>query len=123
MTEHRIFRMAFAKVYPLLVAKVERKGRTRADVDQAIAWLTGYDAAGLKDQLDKGTSYAAFFAEAPRMNPDAVLIRGAVCGIRVEDIADPVMQQIRWLDKLVDEIAKGKPMDKILRPTSARTPA
>jgi hypothetical protein len=110
--------MAFSRVYPLLVAKVERKGRTREDVDQVIAWLTGYDAAGLEAQLSKGSSYEAFFNEAPRMNPDAAVIKGSVCGIRVEDIEDPLMQKIRWLDKLVDEIAKGKAMDKILRAPS-----
>ena len=115
MPRVNVFEMPFSRVYPLLVAKAERKGRTRAEVDEIIFWLTGYDAAGLQAQLDKNADYRAFFGEAPRMNPAARHIRGAVCGVRVEAIADPLMQQIRWLDKLVDELARGKAMEKILR--------
>lgn len=107
--------MAFSRVYPALVAKVERKGRSKAEVDAAIFWLMGYDEAGLARQLDRQVDFERFLAEAPRMNPNRTLIKGVVCGIRVEDIADPVMQQIRQLDKLVDEIAKGKPLEKVLR--------
>ena len=115
MAEHPVYRMAFAKVYPLLVQKVERKGRTKAEVDEVIFWLTGYDEAGLKSQLDKGVDMATFYAEAPSMNPHRDLIKGVVCGVRVEIIEDPLMKSIRQLDKLVDELAKGKVMDKILR--------
>jgi hypothetical protein len=115
MAEHRIFTMAFAKVYPLYVTKVERKGRTKAEVDQVICWLTGYDAAGLQKQIDKGNDFKTFFAEAPAMHPNTSLIKGVVCGVRVEAVEDPLMQKIRWLDKLVDELAKGKQIEKILR--------
>ena len=115
MAEHPVYRMAFAKVYPLLVQKAERKGRTKAEVDEVIFWLTGYDEAGLQSQLDKGVDMATFYAEAPSMNPLRDLIKGVVCGIRVENVEDPLMKQIRQLDKLVDELAKGKAMDKILR--------
>ncbi|MFG6412832.1 DUF2200 domain-containing protein [Roseateles sp. DC23W] len=115
MSEHRIFSTAFAKVYPMYVQKAERKGRTQAEVDRIIEWLTGYDAAGLQRVLDEGRDFRAFFADAPALNPDAPLIKGVVCGIRVEDIEDPLMQQLRWLDKLIDELAKGKAMEKILR--------
>lgn len=115
MTKHRIYTMSFAKVYPLLAAKAEKKGRTKADVDEVIRWLTGYDQAGLEAHLEKQTEYETFFAEAPRLNPARALIKGVVCGVRVEDIAEPTMREIRYLDKLVDELAKGKAMDKILR--------
>lgn len=115
MTTHRIFSMPFAKVYPMYVQKAARKGRTQAEVDQAICWLTGYDAAGLQRQIERQVDFEAFFAEAPVLHPNAALIKGAVCGIRVEDIEDPLMQKLRWLDKLIDEIAKGKAMDKVLR--------
>ena len=112
---HPIFSMSIAKVYPLLVQKVERKGRTQAEVNEVITWLTGYDAVGLKSQLDKGVDLATFYAEAPCMNPNCDLINGVVCGVRVENVEDPLMKKIRQLDKLVDELAKGKAMDKILR--------
>lgn len=107
--------MSFAKVYPLLVQKAERKGRTQAEVDTVICWLTGYDEAGLQAQLAKGVDLTTFYTEAPCMNPHRELIKGAICGVRVETIEDPLMKQIRQLDKLVDELAKGKPMEKILR--------
>jgi hypothetical protein len=112
---HRIFTTSFASVYPLYVAKAERKGRSRAEVDEVIEWLTGYDDAGLADVIARGVDFETFFAEAPAMNPDAGLITGVVCGVRVEDIDDPLMQKIRYLDKLVDELAKGKQMSTILR--------
>ncbi len=114
MKREKIFDMPFAKVYPLLVAKVEKKGRTQAEVDEVIYWLTGYDQAGLKDVLERKLSYEAFFANAPQMNPSAKKLRGSVCGIKVQEIEDPLMQKIRWLDKLVDDLAKGKKMEKIL---------
>ncbi|MGB1562682.1 MAG: DUF2200 domain-containing protein [Sinimarinibacterium flocculans] len=115
MTEHRIFRMAFAKVYPMYVQKAERKNRTKADVDRIICWLTGYDAAGLQRQIKQENDFATFFAQAPAMHPNCALIKGVVCGVRVEEVEDPLMQKIRYLDKLVDELAKGKAMEKILR--------
>ena len=115
MTQHRIYTMLFAKVYPLYVQKAERKGRTQAEVDEILEWLTGYDAAGLKAQLDAETTFETFFAEAPRLNPDRALIKGVVCGVRVEDVEEPLMREIRYLDKLIDELAKGKKMEKILR--------
>ena len=115
MAEHPVYRMAFAKVYPLLVQKAERKGRTKAEVDEVIFWLTGYDEAGLQSQLDKGVDMATFYAEAPLMNPHRDLIKGVVCGVRVEIIEEPLMKSIRQLDKLVDELAKGKAMEKVLR--------
>ncbi|WP_431097324.1 DUF2200 domain-containing protein [Polaromonas aquatica] len=107
--------MAFAKVYPMLVQKAERKGRTKEEVDQIIRWLTGYDQKGLDKQIRQQTDFETFFAQAPAMHPNAPLIKGVVCGIRVEEVEDPLMQKIRWLDKLVDELAKGKAMEKILR--------
>jgi len=110
----RIFGTAFAAVYPLYVAKVERKGRTNAELDEVILWLTGFDEAALRRHIDQGTSFEQFFADAP-MNPSASLITGVVCGVRVEEIEDPLMQQIRYLDKLVDELAKGKALEKVLR--------
>jgi len=111
---HRIFTTSVAAVYPNYVAKVERKGRTRAELDQVITWLTGYEEAALRVLLDSDTTFDSFFAQA-QLNPKASLITGVVCGVRVEDVEDPLMQKIRYLDKLVDELAKGKPMDKILR--------
>ena len=115
VTEHRIFAMPFAQVYPLYVQKAERKNRTKAEVDQVIGWLTGYDAAALQQQIDQGTDFKTFFARAPALHPNRALIKGVVCGVRVETIEDPLMQQIRYLDKLIDELAKGKAMEKILR--------
>lgn len=114
-TTHRIFKMAFAKVYPMYVLKAERKGRTKAEVDEIIRWLTGYDQAGLERQIEQGKDFEAFFAEAPAINPNMSLITGSVCGVRVEAVEDQLMQKIRYLDKLVDELAKGKRMEKILR--------
>jgi len=114
MTGHRIFRTAFASVYPLYVQKAERKGRSKAEVDRIICWLTGYDAAGLRQQIERGSDFETFFAQAPAMNAKAALIKGVVCGVRVEEVEDPLMQKIRYLDKLIDELAKGKAMDKIL---------
>ena len=119
MPRHRIFTTSFASVYPLYVAKAEKKGRTSEEVDQVIAWLTGYDEAGLQRVLADGTDLETFFAQAPRINPDASLIRGVICGYRVEDIEDPLMQKIRYLDKLVDELARGRKMSSILRGSSA----
>jgi len=115
MPGHRIFKTAFASVYPLYVKKAERKGRTQDDVDRVIGWLTGYDAAGLRRQIERQVDFETFFAEAPAMHPNAALIQGVVCGVRVEDVEDPLMRRIRQLDKLVDELAKGKAMEKILR--------
>ncbi len=115
MTNERVFKMAFSSVYPLLLQKVERKGRSKADLDAVIFWLTGYDEAGLQAQIEKNTDYTAFFGEAPQINPNVHKITGVVCGIRVEEIEDPLMQKVRWLDKLVDELAKGKLLAKILR--------
>jgi hypothetical protein len=107
--------MPFAKVYPLYVQKAQRKGRTQEEVDRVICWLTGYDAPGLQRQLERGVDLEAFFAQAPALHPNAARIQGVVCGVRVEEIADPLMQKIRWLDKLVDELAKGRKMESILR--------
>jgi hypothetical protein len=107
--------MAFSTVYPLYIKKVERKGRAKEEVVMVTCWLTGYDEQGLQAQIDKGIDFEAFFAEAPQINPNSHKITGLICGIRVEEIEDPLMQKIRWLDKLVDELAKGKPMEKVLR--------
>ena len=115
MPKHRIFATEFAKVYPLYVQKAERKNRTKAEVDQVICWLTGYDRAGLQQQIKQKSDFETFFARAPAMHPNSSLIKGVVCGVRVEDLDDPLMQKIRYLDKLVDELAKGKALDKILR--------
>jgi len=115
MPRMNIAKLKFAKVYPMLVQKAERKGRTKAEVDEVTCWLTGYDAKGLEDQIARETDYETFFAEAPRLNPNANLITGVICGYRVEEIEDPVEQKARWLDKLVDELAKGKAMEKIKR--------
>ena len=110
----RIFTTSVASVYPLYVQKVERKGRTRAELDEVIEWLTGFDRAALERHLTAGTTFEEFFADAV-LNPDTSLITGTVCGVRVEDVEDPLMQKIRYLDKLVDELAKGKAMEKVLR--------
>jgi hypothetical protein len=110
----RIFTASFASVYPLYVAKLERKGRTQAELDEVIEWLTGFDAVALGRHLDAGTTFEEFFADA-RLNPHAALITGVVCGVRVEEVEDPLMQRIRYLDKLVDELARGKAMEKVLR--------
>jgi hypothetical protein len=115
MDKHKIYTMSFAKVYPLLVAKAEKKGRTQSEVDEIIRWLTGYKQDELEEQLKKQISYETFYQNAPHLNPARTLIKGVVCGIRVEDIKEPLMQEIRYLDKLIDELAKGKSMDKILR--------
>lgn len=115
MSTHRIFTTAFASVYPHYVQKAERKQRTKTEVDQIICWLTGYDDDGLTRQIEQRTDFATFFAEAPAMHPNTAKITGVVCGVRVESVEDPLMQQIRWLDKLIDELAKGKAMEKILR--------
>jgi hypothetical protein len=115
MPEHRIFAMKFSKVYPLYVQKAERKGRTKDEVDQIICWLTGYDDATLRQQIGNEVDIKAFFAQAPAMNPNRALIKGVVCGVRVEEIDDPLMREVRYLDKLIDELAKGKAMEKILR--------
>jgi hypothetical protein len=115
MSTHRIYTMSFASVYPLYVAKAEKKGRTKAEVDEIIRWLTGYSQDELEAQLDKETDFETFIAEAPQLNPARALITGVVCGVRVEDIQEPTMQEIRYLDKLVDELAKGKALEKILR--------
>jgi hypothetical protein len=112
---HRIFTTAFADVHPLYVAKAERKGRTRAEVDDAVRWLTGYDDDGLAAALEQRVTFEELFAHAPAMNPHADLVTGSVCGVRVQDVEDPLMRRIRMLDKLVDEIAKGRPMSKVLR--------
>jgi hypothetical protein len=115
MPKHYVFAMKFAKIYPLYVAKAERKNRTKEEVDQVICWLTGYDNAGLRQQIEQDNDLETFFAEAPAIHPNSSLIKGVVCGVRVEDIEDPLMQRIRYLDKLIDELAKGKKMEKILR--------
>jgi hypothetical protein len=115
MEKHRIYTTSFASVYPHYVAKAERKGRTKAEVDQIICWLTGHDQAGLEAQLDQKVDFETFFSDAPELNPSRALIKGVVCGVRVEDIEEPTMREIRYLDKLVDELAKGKVMGKILR--------
>ncbi len=115
MTNERVFAMSFASVYPHYVTKAEKKGRTNEEVDEVIRWLTGYTKAGLARQIEKRTSFREFFDKAPKMNPNVSLIKGVVCGIRVEEIEDPLMQKIRYLDKLIDELAKGKKMEKILR--------
>jgi hypothetical protein len=113
--KHRIYTTSVASVYPHYVTKAERKGRTKAEVDEVFRWLTGYSQKKLEAQLEKRTDFETFFAEAPSLNPARSLIKGVVCGVRVEDIKEPTMQEIRYLDKLIDELAKGKSMEKILR--------
>ena len=115
MAKHPVFAMSFAKIYPLYVAKAEGKQRTKAEVDKVICWLTGYDSAGLRKQIKEEVDIETFFARAPAMHPNRSLIKGVVCGVRVEDITDPLMKNVRYLDKLIDELAKGKAMEKILR--------
>jgi hypothetical protein len=118
-SNHRIFGMKFANVYPLYIQKAERKNRTKEEVDQIICWLTGYNRAGLQQQIKQGNDFETFFAQAPAMNPDRSLIKGVICGVRLEEIEDPLMRNIRYLDKLVDELAKGRAMEKILRSSHA----
>lgn len=115
MEKHSVYKMKLSKIYPLLIQKAEKKNRTRQEVDEIIFWLTGYDEAGLEQQLQSDTDYQTFFEEAPCMNPNCSLITGSVCGIRVEEIEDSLMKKIRYLDKLIDELAKGWPMERILR--------
>ena len=113
--KHKIYSMSFAGVYPHYVAKAEKKGRTKEEVDAIIQWLMGYDAEGLQQQLDNETDFETFIEEAPELNPSRKLIKGVVCGVRVEEVEEPIMREIRYLDKLVDELARGKAMEKILR--------
>lgn len=115
MKNERIYKMTFSSVYPMYVQKAEKKGRTKEEVDTVVCWLTGYDGQGLRAQINKEVDFETFFTEAPQMNPNADKIKGVICGVRVEEIGDPLMQKIRWLDKLVDELAKGKAMVKVLR--------
>jgi hypothetical protein len=115
MAKHRIYTISFAKIYPLYLAKVERKGHTKAEVDKVILWLTGYTQKGLKEQLKKQTDLETFITSSPKLNPARSLIKGVICGVRVEEIEDPTMQTIRYMDKLVDEVANGRAMEKILR--------
>lgn len=115
MAKHRIYTMTFASVYPHYVNKAERKGRTKAEVDEIITWLTGYSQEEIEAQIENEVTFESFFAEAPKMNDSRSLIKGVICGVRVEDIEDPLMREIRYLDKLIDELAKGKTMDKILK--------
>jgi hypothetical protein len=115
MAKHRIYGVSFASVYPLYVAKAVKKGRTKDEVDKVIRWLTGYTQKGLETQCAKKTDFETFFANAPKLNPSRSMITGVVCGVRVEEIAEPTMREIRYLDKLIDELAKGKAMEKILR--------
>lgn len=115
MPGHRIFATSVASVYPHYVKKAERKGRAKAEVDRVICWLTGYSPKQLQEQLEKGTDFETFFAKAPALHPNSALIKGVVCGVRVEEVEDPLMQKIRWLDKLIDELARGRAMEKILR--------
>lgn len=115
MAQHRIYRMKFARIYPMYVQKAERKNRTQAEVDQIICWLTGYSQAELQQQIAGDSDLESFFDQAPVFNPNVALIKGVVCGVRVEDIEDPLMRKVRYLDKLIDELAKGKAMEKILR--------
>jgi hypothetical protein len=115
MTKPRFYTMSFARVYPLYVAKAERKGRTKTEVDEIICWLTGYSQQELETQLKKQTDFETFIVEAPQLNSSRALIKGVVCGVRIEDIEEPTLKEIRYLDKLIDELAKGKAMEKILR--------
>lgn len=111
----KVFKMSFASIYPMYLQKIERKGRSKEELDQVIYWLTGYDEQGLQKQIDQGVDMETFFAEVPQLNENVSLIKGVICGYRVEDIEDPLMQKIRYMDKLVDELAKGKKLEKILR--------
>lgn len=120
MPKHNVFAMKFAGVYPLYVQKAERKNRTKEEVDQIICWLTGYDQAGLQQQIEQKNDFETLFAQVPRIHPNSALIKGVVCGVRVEEIEDPLMQKIRYLDKLIDELANGKTMEKILRNSGER---
>jgi len=113
--KHRIYTMTFASVYPMYIQKAEKKGRTKSEVDEIIFWLTGYDKKGLQEQVDKKNTFETFFDQAPRINPNVSLIKGVICGYRIEDIKDKLMKNMRYLDKLIDELAKGRAMDKILR--------
>jgi hypothetical protein len=115
MDKHRVYAMKFAKVYPLYVQKAERKNRTKEEVDRIVCWLTGYSRAQLEQQIEQESDFETFFAQAPALHPNRALIKGVVCGVRLEEIEDPLMKNIRYLDKLIDELAKGKAMDKILR--------
>lgn len=115
MAKNRVAAMKFAKVYPLYVEKAERKNRTKEEVDKIICWLTGYDQAGLEKQIEQENDFETFFAQAPGLHPNRALIKGVVCGVRIEEIEDPLMREVRYLDKLIDELAKGKTMEKILR--------
>ncbi|HHY88604.1 MAG TPA: DUF2200 domain-containing protein [Chloroflexi bacterium] len=115
MTKPRIYTMSFAKIYPLYIAKAEKKGRTRAEVDEIVRWLTGYSQEALEEQLEKQVDLETFFADAPQLNPARSLIKGVICGVRVEEIEDPLMREIRYMDKLIDELARGKAMEKVLR--------
>jgi hypothetical protein len=115
MEEHRVYSISFASVYPLYIQKAERKERTKSEVDEIIRWLTGYSQKDLQQKLDDSTDFKTFFAEAPRLNASRKLITGVICGVRVEEIREPIMQEIRYLDKLIDELARGKKMEKILR--------
>ncbi len=115
MDRHRIFATAFAKVYPLYVQKAQAKNRSKDEVDRIIRWLTGYDQAGLEKQIGRQSDFESFFAQAPALHPNASLVKGVVCGVRVEEVQDPLMRKIRILDKLIDELAKGKALEKILR--------
>lgn len=115
MRKHQIYTMSVGKVYPHYISKAEKKGRTKSEVDQIICWLTGYSQEQLEAHLEKQTDFMTFFAEAPQMNPSRALIKGVVCGVRVEEIEEPLMREIRYLDKLIDELARGKAMEKILR--------
>lgn len=115
MPENRVFAMKFGKVYPLYVQKAERKNRTKAEVDQVLCWLTGYDQAGLRQQIEQDHDLETFFAQAPGGHPNCALIKGLICGVRVEEIKDPLMRKIRQMDKLIDELAKGRKMEKVLR--------
>ena len=115
MTKHRVYTMSFASVYPHYITKAEKKGHTKLEVDKIINWLTGYNQEELESRLENKTDFETFFLEAPKLNPNRKLIRGVVCGVRVEDIKEPIMQEIRYLDKLIDELARGKSMEKIFR--------
>ncbi len=115
MAKHRIYSISFASVYPHYIAKAEKKGRSKSEVDEIIRWLTGYSQAELEEQLEKKTDLETFYAEAPQPNPSRAMVKGVICGIRVEDIEEPLMREIRYLDKLIDELARGKKMEKILR--------